>query len=210
MMSTKIPVMQSFDLNQILASPWKNGGGSTREIACWPPGAGMDSFAWRISVATIAQAGPFSAFAGIDRQIMLLDGDGVQLVAKAAGIDHALSPRWQPFAFSGDVALDCTLLGGTSTDFNVMTRRGQWTAQVEVCSVEQARHVSCTSPAGLCMVLQGSWQSEDGAALQTGQGFWWSQPQLQLLELQAQEDQSRLVLVSLRRLRSTACDHAVR
>ena len=132
MMSTKIPVMQSFDLNQILASPWKNGGGSTREIACWPLGSGMDSFAWRISVATIAQAGPFSAFAGIDRQIMLLDGDGVQLVAKAAGIDHALSPRWQPFAFSGDVALDCTLLGGTSTDFNVMTRRGQWTAQVEV------------------------------------------------------------------------------
>ncbi|MEG1056294.1 MAG: HutD family protein, partial [Janthinobacterium sp.] len=64
--------MQRFDLNQIPHSPWKNGGGSTREIVCFPPGAGMDSFAWRISVATISQAGPFSAFAGIDRQIMLL------------------------------------------------------------------------------------------------------------------------------------------
>lgn len=38
-----------------------------------PPGAGMDSFAWRVSVATIARPGPFSAFPGVDRQIMLLE-----------------------------------------------------------------------------------------------------------------------------------------
>ncbi|WP_305230098.1 HutD/Ves family protein, partial [Klebsiella pneumoniae] len=80
--------MQRFDLNQIAASPWKNGGGSTREIACWPPGAGMEAFGWRISVATIDQPGPFSAFAGVDRQIMLLDGDGVHL--RGEGIDHVL------------------------------------------------------------------------------------------------------------------------
>ena len=115
--------MQRFDLNQIAASPWKNGGGSTREIACWPPGAGMEAFGWRISVATIDQPGPFSAFAGVDRQIMLLDGDGVHL--RGEGIDHVLDARWQPFAFSGDVALGCSLLGGTSTDFNVMARRGR-------------------------------------------------------------------------------------
>ncbi|MEG2050464.1 MAG: HutD family protein [Comamonas sp.] len=190
--------MQRFDLNQIPHSPWKNGGGSTREIVCFPPGAGMDSFAWRISVATIAQAGPFSAFAGIDRQIMLLDGDGVQLVASQAGIHHALQPRWQPFAFSGDVALDCTLLGGTSTDFNVMTRRGQWSAAVQVMAAE---HASLTpdSPAGLCMVLDGRWKAAANTLLEPGQGLWWSpsQPLPKTLTLTPQQTGAHLVWVSL-------------
>lgn len=184
--------MQRFDLNQIPHSPWKNGGGSTREIVCFPPGAGMDSFAWRISVATIAQAGPFSAFAGIDRKIMLLDGDGVQLVAGQAGIHHALQHRWQPFAFSGDVALDCILLGGESTDFNVMTRRGQWKAQVDVLADVASAGLS---PAGLCMVLQGRWKATDGTLLQGGQGFWWTQAQAE--ELRPESPDCRLVLVNL-------------
>ena len=166
--------MQRFDLNQIAPSPWKNGGGSTREIVCFPAGAGMDSFGWRISVATIAQAGPFSAFAGVDRQITLLDGDGVHLHSADGQINHALDKRWQPFAFSGDVALDCTLLGGTSTDFNVMTRRGQWAAQVDVLG---GSATAGQSPAGVCMVLSGEWKLADGQTLQAGQGFWWTEAQ---------------------------------
>ena len=47
-------------------APWKNGGGSTTEIAVWPNGAGLDEFDWRISLATITQSGPFSFFPGID------------------------------------------------------------------------------------------------------------------------------------------------
>ena len=46
--------LQFFDLATVPATPWKNGGGSTRELACWPLGAGMDAFGWRVSVATIA------------------------------------------------------------------------------------------------------------------------------------------------------------
>ena len=83
--------MQFLDLAATPSVPWKNGGGSTRELACWPPGAGMDSFAWRVSVATIARPGPFSAFPGVDRQIMLLEGDGVRLQAAAGQWQHALT-----------------------------------------------------------------------------------------------------------------------
>ena len=36
--------LQFFDLATVPATPWKNGGGSTRELACWPLGAGMDAF----------------------------------------------------------------------------------------------------------------------------------------------------------------------
>ncbi len=55
---------------------------------------------------------------------MLLDGDGVRLRAPDGGLDHRLDQRWQPLAFAGEVAVDCSLLGGTSTDFNLMLRRG--------------------------------------------------------------------------------------
>ena len=188
--------MQRFDLNQIAPSPWKNGGGSTREIVCFPAGAGMDSFGWRISVATIAQAGPFSAFAGVDRQITLLDGDGVHLHSADGQINHALDQRWKPFAFSGDVALDCTLLGGTSTDFNVMTRRDAWVAKVMVVSAEQTSKANYLTPAGLCMVLDGSWScAETGDTLDSGQGVWWTQEQM--LTLAPQEPQARLVFVGI-------------
>ncbi|EGD04024.1 hypothetical protein B1M_13530, partial [Burkholderia sp. TJI49] len=49
----------------LVASPWKNGGGVTREIAAFPPGAALDAFAWRVSVADVGAAGPFSRFDGI-------------------------------------------------------------------------------------------------------------------------------------------------
>ncbi|MFN9927385.1 MAG: HutD family protein, partial [Phenylobacterium sp.] len=50
-----------------LAVPWKNGGGITRELAVWPPGASFDDFVWRVSMAEVHQDGPFSSFPGVDR-----------------------------------------------------------------------------------------------------------------------------------------------
>lgn len=162
-----------FDLRTVPATPWKNGGGSTRELVCWPPGAGSDAFGWRVSVARIAAAGPFSAFAGVDRQIMLLDGDGVTLHGDQAELCHTLQQRWQPWSFAGEQPLNSRLIGGPSTDFNLMLRRGQWQGRMQVL------HDSCTVGAvgaGLCMVLQGQWAVLGGDAarvLQPGQGLWW-------------------------------------
>jgi uncharacterized protein len=56
------------------AVPWKNGGGTTVEIAVHPPSAGTDAFDWRVSAAEIREAGPFSRFDGIDRALAILDG----------------------------------------------------------------------------------------------------------------------------------------
>ncbi len=39
--------------------PWKNGGGSTTEIAVFPIDSGLDAFDWRVSMATVAADGPF-------------------------------------------------------------------------------------------------------------------------------------------------------
>ncbi|WP_431222641.1 HutD/Ves family protein [Serratia sp. L9] len=155
-----------FNFAELPVSPWRNGGGETREITSQPPGGEFD---WRASIATIAQDGPFSAFNGIDRSITLLEGDGVHLYS-AGQIDHGLQKIGEPFAFSGDVALDAKLLGGSSQDFNIMTRRGRQTAQVQ--RIVETIGLSLQH-AGVLYVLGGEWQLPDGKRLAIRQGCWW-------------------------------------
>ena len=181
-----------FDTAALPATPWKNGFGSTCEIACQPPGAGMDSFDWRVSIATIAAAGPFSAFPGVDRVILLLDGAGVRL--QGGGIDHRLDTPGAPFAFSGDVALGCELLGGASTDFNVMVRRGRVQAEVRVLTA--AEDISATS--GLLLALHGRWQLGDVSCI-PGHGLWWNAPEQ--LRATPQTTDASLVAVFLSQIR---------
>ena len=164
--------LHSFQRDALPVMPWKNGGGSTAEIACWPPGSGLADFGWRVSIAHIAAAGPFSVFEGIDRNIMLLEGDGVRLRSRDGQIDQLLQKPLQPFAFSGDAAIDCTLQGGASSDFNVMTRRSQWRADVQV--LECAAAVAA-APHGVLLALRGSWSlGASGQRCDAGLGWCWT------------------------------------
>ena len=134
------------------AMPWKNGGGSTAEIATRPPGAGLDDFEWRASIATIGRDGPFSAFPGVDRTLVLLSGPGVRFVIE--GNPVVLDAPCATTTFSGDVTVECTLLDGPTSDFNFMWRRAQATAQVGVTATAR------TLPAArslLCHAVQGQW-----------------------------------------------------
>jgi uncharacterized protein len=161
--------LHRFDIALLSATPWKNGGGVTREIVCSPLGAGTEGFDWRVSIATIDKAGPFSAFAEVDRVIMLLEGAGVRLRSRDGRIDYRLDVPHLPFAFGGDVTLDCELLGGTSTDFNLMTRRGRLSADVRVL-----RKGSDIAPVerGLLLALRGQWRLND-IDCGPSTGFWW-------------------------------------
>jgi len=164
-----------FEIAGLPTQSWKNGGGTTREIVCVPAGAGMDAFDWRVSIATIAKAGPFSTFPGIDRTLMLLGGDGIQL-RMAGGQEHRLERPEQSIAFSGEDAVDCTLLGLESTDFNVMTRRGVLKATLQVLD----RHAALPpAHSGVLLCLQGGWERlENGSqvVLASGTGLWWNTP----------------------------------
>ena len=162
-------MLHRFDTAQLTPMPWKNGGGTTREIASWPPGAGIDAFDWRVSIATIVKAAPFSLFPGVDRTIMLLEGGSVQLHADDGSFDHRLDAH-QPFSFSGDVALGCTMWGGESTDFNVMSRRARCRSEVQVLAGAQSIDAA---PHGLLMSLRGSWQAGE-QTLDEGEGLWWA------------------------------------
>ena len=161
--------LQRFSRSALTPTPWKNGGGTTQEIVCFPPGAGLDSFDWRVSIATIAMGGPFSVFLGVDRTIMLLEGDGVRL--QAAGFEHRLETPHEPFAFDGEAAVECSLLGGLSTDFNLMVRRasGRGTLHVisDVAELRRSRH-------GLLMAIEGQWRV-GGGMLKQQHGVWWTE-----------------------------------
>ena len=108
--------------------PWKNGGGSTEEITR-DAGQGLDGFGWRVSIADIAESGGFSTFAGYQRVITVLQGDGMQLL-----IDGKQSRDLMPYdalAFSGDSQVDCTLLGGTIRDFNLIYQPQRYQARLQ-------------------------------------------------------------------------------
>ncbi|KRA57281.1 hypothetical protein ASD89_06235 [Caulobacter sp. Root656] len=111
-----------------VATPWRNGGGVTREVAAWPPDAGLDAFDWRISLADVAADGPFSAFPGVDRVLTVIVGDG--LVLEIDGRPVSLEPG-EPLAFPGEAVVEARLTAGPIRDLNVMVRRGVWTARVE-------------------------------------------------------------------------------
>lgn len=102
---------------------WKNGGGSTTEIAIAPPEAGFDDFEWRISLATIASDGPFSVFPGVDRTLMLVEGHGATLDIDDGDDSFILCDDDPVFSFSGESQVLAKLNRGATTDFNVMTRR---------------------------------------------------------------------------------------
>ncbi|MGK4584492.1 HutD/Ves family protein [Kitasatospora sp. HPMI-4] len=121
------------------ATPWLNGGGVTREVAGFPAGAGLTEFAWRVSLADVAQGGPFSRFEGVDRVITVVEGAGMALTVD--GAEHRIARPYQPFAFSGEAETGCRLLDGPVVDFNVMTRRGRASAEVEMADRRRAVRV---------------------------------------------------------------------
>ncbi|MCW5567653.1 MAG: HutD family protein [Dokdonella sp.] len=95
-----------------------------------PPAIGpLADFRWRVSIAEIECDGPFSTFPGIDRDLVLLAGNGMEL-----DIDEAsplrMDRRLQAVRFAGEQAVQCRLLAGPTRDLNVMVRRGEVSAEV--------------------------------------------------------------------------------
>jgi environmental stress-induced protein Ves len=184
--------LQHFSIHKIPQTPWKNGGGLSREIMTWPVGA--SDFEWRASVATIAATGPFSVFPGVERTIVVLDGGGVVLKSDDGGIDHRLEQPLRPFRFNGEKALTATLIGGESTDFNIMTKRSMWRAQVEFTSV-----ISALPPMdrGLVFCARGAFSLDAAGPLAEGEGVWWEGERMSMRAAPA-KPASTLLIVRLK------------
>lgn len=109
--------------------PWRNGGGTTRELLAWPQ---APLWALRVSVAAIDQDGPFSPYPGVQRWFAVLAGTGVRLAQPSGAI--VVTPADEPIAFDGEDAPSCRLLEGPTQDLNVMVRRGAGGASLRVAA----------------------------------------------------------------------------
>lgn len=117
--------MELLRFDNLVAVPWRNGGGLTRELAVHLDGEIHPEFLWRVSMATVGGPGPFSRFEGIDRTIAVLEGEGIVLASRDSKI--ALRRGSAPHSFAGETPIDGSVISGETTDLNVMTRRGYFT-----------------------------------------------------------------------------------
>jgi environmental stress-induced protein Ves len=104
-------------LDGVSPRPWRNGGGTTRELLVRPEAG---DWRLRISVAEIEADGPFSTFPGVARWFAVLEGGGVVLTID--GVEHVCRAGDAPLSFSGDAQVACRLLEGPSRDLNLMLR----------------------------------------------------------------------------------------
>jgi environmental stress-induced protein Ves len=112
--------------------PWRNGAGSTTELLVEPPLASLQTgFQWRLSMAGLATSGPFSAFPGYDRTLLLLEGRGVALDHGAHGRALLAQPL-DACAFPGEWPTQGVLVDGPCRDFNVMSARASVRHEVHV------------------------------------------------------------------------------
>jgi hypothetical protein len=114
--------------NEYRRERWRNGLGWTREIHAEPASAG-ESWAWRLSIAEIERDAPFSAFPGIERELVLLSGNGLRLRFED-GEEVLLAPPHGRMRFPGERAVTGLLVDGPTQDFNLMWRRDRFEAQL--------------------------------------------------------------------------------
>jgi uncharacterized protein len=119
-------VMHIISVDEVLATPWKNGAGQARDLLAWPE---ADDWAVRVSVAELTEDAAFSAYPGVDRWFGLLQGPGVELQWRKAvrrmDVGHTL------LHFDGGLPPQATLMGGPSRALNVMARRGAARVKVQ-------------------------------------------------------------------------------
>lgn len=117
---------------EAVTMPWLGGGGITHELARFPPTGDFD---WRLSVAEVERDGAFSQLFDIDRVIVLCSAGRMILQGSNT---HELQ-RFSPYSFDGGDAINCTVPDGPTRDFNVMTRRGMYAADVVTVQSDIAR-----------------------------------------------------------------------
>jgi environmental stress-induced protein Ves len=157
--------------HDLSASAWKNGAGSTTEIAVHPAGAGLDDFDWRISLATIERSAPFSPFRGVDRSLAVVSSSAPALVLLLESKVMVLDTASPPLHFPGE-AFVSAIAHAASTDFNVMTRRGRCEHRLERIAVAPGASHAFTRQGAVTLLFVAAGEGEISLASDGGGGRW--------------------------------------
>ena len=128
--------------------PWKNGGGTTHEIARVDHDGKM---LWRLSIAEVGADGPFSFFPGMTRLLAVIDGHGMRLEADSSIIK---AEPLRPVRFSGDLAIFGRLNEGPVRDLNFIFDRDRIDGDMRVLAGAQAQTVEA-APLTAILCLAG-------------------------------------------------------
>ncbi|MEJ7747262.1 MAG: HutD family protein [Luteimonas sp.] len=120
------PASRVIPANEYRRQRWRNSAGWTREICKSPD---VDDWHWRLSIAEIEQDAQFSSFPGIDRELVLLSGRGLNLRFDHSELHH-LEPPHGRARFAGERGVRGELVDGPTHDFNLMWRRDAIDAQL--------------------------------------------------------------------------------
>jgi environmental stress-induced protein Ves len=155
-MSIDVPPGSVLRFAALRAGPWRNGAGTTREIASGGQGAG--GFGWRLSLADVDRPGAFSLFPGARRILTVVQGE--EIVLTLGGRDHWVR-HGQPFRFPGSAPVTARLPAGAVRALNVVTGPGVVDAEVSVLDLVEGKARSLPADR-FAVVLSGR------AALHTG------------------------------------------
>ena len=189
MANLKLRLIKAIDMTPM---PWKNGGGTTSEVAISPANAsvaGLD-FDWRVSIATIGADGPFSQFEGYDRQLVVWKGEGLQ-------INDEFKASNKPFQLRGEDSTDAKLTEGPVKDIGVIFKRGEVKAELGVKSAP-AESITTHIVRGECFILCGQGELRiDEFYLNPG-------------DVVHAQGEGELAITALDQARIIACDIAIR
>lgn len=142
----------------LVAVPWRNGQGMTRDVATQlgPDGALL----WQVSIAELVRDASFSDYAGYDRIFTPVLGEGIAL--SLDGGAFLPCPLLAPFAFRGEASVECRLGGSPGRAFNVIAARGRCQAQVQVLRLATGERIELPAEgAGLLHCWSGGLVAEE-------------------------------------------------
>ena len=116
--------------------PWRNGGGTTRQLASQPGSAQDGNWDWRVSIADVTKAGDFSAFPGMERVLTVVEGE--LLLLSVDGAERPLE-KYRPFRFPGGASTHASLPTGDIRDLNVITRAGSFKGYTSIIELSKKR-----------------------------------------------------------------------
>lgn len=123
---TMSPFLRPLPAHEYRRERWRNGHGWTREVLRMPEAA--EDWDWRLSIAEIERDAPFSAFPGVERELVLLRGAGVRLRFDDGEVREVVPPHGR-VRFAGERSLAGELIDGPTHDLNLMWRRDRIEAE---------------------------------------------------------------------------------
>jgi len=147
--------VQLIPASSLKETPWKNGGGSTKEIAIHPLKSSFEKsdFTWRLSTAEVKKPGDFSVFPDFERLLTIVKGE--ELILEFADLRKTLKPG-TVVKFHGEEEIACLLPQGPVTDLGLIFDPDQALTKMTLIELQgKPRSFSLTAPTVFFFCMEG-------------------------------------------------------